>query len=669
NVLGAAHALLTLLPPPLAPAEAVGKKGKKDPPQKPPPGRELPAGIDVQKPPPGRELPAGIDVQALVHGLAGASSPQTRQEALRYLALVHGLAGASSPQTRQEALRCLVAVSAAAPEAMLKHVVPVLALLGRRVALSEDHYSMHVLEGALKAIVPPLLSYGMRPLTVLRVMVPAFDAISPHRRLRLHAWLAALLSSSGTSSGTPSGTPSGSGGSGEDGPAAGLGSLPRTLADLLLLLLARPEAGPSSGKKSGKKNGSTRAPDEPGSGGDKPASEPAAADTSSAAGALLSQFPAAVQLHAASLLVDDSGRMAVSSAPAPAGGPAADARPAWADAVASEGAVRALRVKVGALLAACLRSRALSAQLQALPPAEEEKVQKQLLALLEKMLHTSGQQMETDSDGEEEEGKGIRNSPMEEALQLVAGLLLRQRAVSYLSDKLQLLDASLPPDHQELLLSLLQPLSHLLRQGVRASKLVRQLSLGGIQTLARLFAPLPANKPLLMAAAPTVVGCLEREGGVVGAAAATCVATLVVHLGVAMLPHVNKALPRILALLPPALDALAPSAPPLEDAARDDALVLASSLVSAASRITAALPSLVSPYIPALAAALTHPALTSLAPPARDTAPGEEALLAAGAAARAGIAESVAPRILVPVLQQALASAVATSPSSTVDQP
>ena len=43
----------------------------------------------------------------------------------------------------------------------------------------------------------------------------------------------------------------------------------------------------------------------------------------------------------------------------------------------------------------------------------------------------------------------------------------------------------------------------------------------------------------------------------------------------------------------------------------------------------------------------------SLAPAARDTtAPGDDALLAAGAAARQGIADSVAPRILVPVLQQ-----------------
>ena len=31
--------------------------------------------------------------------------------------------------------------------------------------------------------------------------------------------------------------------------------------------------------------------------------------------------------------------------------------------------------------------------------------------------------METDSDGEEEEKKGSKGSPMEEALQLVAGLL------------------------------------------------------------------------------------------------------------------------------------------------------------------------------------------------------------------------------------------------------
>jgi len=91
NVLGAAHALLLLLPPPPAPAEAVAAgsmRGKKGPPQKPAPGRELPEGIDVA-------------------------------------ALVHALASAASPQTRQEALRCLVAVSTAAPEAMLAHVVPV----------------------------------------------------------------------------------------------------------------------------------------------------------------------------------------------------------------------------------------------------------------------------------------------------------------------------------------------------------------------------------------------------------------------------------------------------------------------------------------------------------------------------------------------------------------
>jgi len=198
----------------------------------------------------------------------------------------------------------------------------VLALLGRRVALTEDAYSMHVLEGALRAIVPPLLAYGMRPLTVLRVMVPAFDAITPHRRLRLHAWLCSLLAG---------------------GAGAAPGALPRTIADLLMLLLAR----------------------------SVPAADAAAADAAAAAAALLAQFPAAPQLDAAALLVDGAAEMAVAEPTPPRGGPAADLRPAYADAVGSEGALRALRARIGALLAACFRARALAAQLQALPPAEE----------------------------------------------------------------------------------------------------------------------------------------------------------------------------------------------------------------------------------------------------------------------------------------------------------
>ena len=102
-------------------------------------------------------------------------------------------------------------------------------------------------------------------------------------------------------------------------------------------------------------------------------------------------------------------------------------------------------------------------------------MQAQLLALLEKMLHASGEgagmegveRAGADSSDDESDGEGgaaARGAaPLEEALQLVAGLLslqgfvgtvshllardsdrLRLRAVSYLGDKLALLDASLP---------------------------------------------------------------------------------------------------------------------------------------------------------------------------------------------------------------------------------
>jgi hypothetical protein len=80
---------------------------------------------------------------------------------------------------------------------------------------------------------------------------------------------------------------------------------------------------------------------------------------------------------------------------------------------------------------------------------------------------------------------------------------------------------------------------------------------------------------------------------------------------------------------------------------------------------------LVSPYVPAIAAALTHPALVPALPddadgPAAGPSPGEEVLLAAGAAARTGVAESVPARLLVPVLAQQLADAAATAPGSAV---
>ena len=146
---------------------------------------------------------------------------------------------------------------------------------------------------------------------------------------------------------------------------------------------------------------------------------------------------------------------------------------------------------------------------------------------------------------------------------------------------------------------------------MRSSRLVRQLALGAVQTLARLFAPSAPNKPALLAAAPAVVGCLEREDGVVGAAAATCTATLVVHLGVAMLPHVNKSLPRMLALLPPALEAFAPAGAkaarrPLAGAARDAALASTAALVAAVHRVVAAIPGLLPPRpLPALSPPLS----------------------------------------------------------------
>eukprot|EP00960_Hanusia_phi_P017787 524063-Hanusia_phi.AAC.1 len=475
------------------------------------------------------------------------------EKGIRMEAIVRCLRRAQVPQTRHDALILLQALTAAQPRQVLQHVMSVFSFLGESGLVHDDHYSFLVIEQTLKNVVPPLIACGMEEEELLQVFVQSLLLIPAHRRMRLYSNLLMLLPSR------------------------------NVLETFLRLLLSAKFARPSKKGKGGEE------------------------DMVAFAVSICAQFPLDFQLDNYNSLLETMRGM-----------PENGEELRNSKKVSSSSSMRDLRVLQSLLIQVIIRllsSRSFAVQVQTLPAADEETFQGQLLLLFERLILL--QRSAHDWKEEEEDGKSKEDveAKLDEALQVVSSHLsvsgfvrsisslleqrdeqVRQRALSYLSHKLELLDSDLPPPHRSLLLDLVPSLSGYLRGKSDGSV---QLSVCCLEQLARLFAS--SQPKVWLECMPEVISCLSSSSSLVVSSTCSCIATMAIQLGAVALPNINKVLPRMLELVEEKAKE--------EESMEEEEAILCQSAILSVEKIMSNIPHLMSPFVEKFLSCLLHPSL------------------------------------------------------------
>ncbi|KAL3702523.1 hypothetical protein R1sor_020545 [Riccia sorocarpa] len=92
---------------------------------------------------------------------------------------------ATDPATRNYALALVTTLGKLIPQAVLKHMIDILGVVGESAITQDDNYSHEVVTKMLTAVVPLWLAAEKDPTTVLQVFVSSLPSVPAHRRITL----------------------------------------------------------------------------------------------------------------------------------------------------------------------------------------------------------------------------------------------------------------------------------------------------------------------------------------------------------------------------------------------------------------------------------------------------------------------------------------------------